>query len=102
MTFCPAATLGAPQTICMGSPFPRSTVQTCMWSELGCGRHVWMWPTMSPWSPPLMDCISSTHPTSSPIDVSASATCCAVRLKSTYSFSQLYDIFIVEKWGSSC
>ena len=34
-TRMPAWTLGAPQTIWMGSSPPTSTMHTCRWSELG-------------------------------------------------------------------
>ncbi len=37
---CPAAALGAPQTICSGSPPPASTVQTRSRSAFGCRRDV--------------------------------------------------------------
>ena len=38
ITFSPALTLGAPQTICLTS-FPVSTLQMCKWSESGCIVH---------------------------------------------------------------
>ena len=101
ITFWPAATLGAPHTICDGSPLPMFTVHTCMWSLSGCGSHVSTSPTTSPASPPFIACISSTEPTSRPIEVSASAVSCGVRLKSTYSLSHLYDMFIVPGFNIS-
>ena len=53
MTFSPAATLGAPQTICKGSSSPTSTWQTCRWSESGWGSHVNTCPTTTFFKPSL-------------------------------------------------
>jgi hypothetical protein len=39
-TFCPALTLAAPQTICMGVPVPISTVVNFSLSASGCGIQV--------------------------------------------------------------
>ena len=94
ITFCPAATLAAPHTICCGSPLPRSTVVMCKWSEFGCSSQVSTLPTNSPFSPPRIVSTSSTLPTSNPVDVSAVANSSGVRSKSTYSFSHLYEMFI--------
>ena len=94
ITFCPAAILAAPHTICCGSPLPRSTVVTCRWSELGCSSQVSTLPTKSPFSPPRIVSTSSTLPTSNPVEVSAAAKSCGSRSKSTYSFSHLYEMFI--------
>ena len=38
-TFCPCATLGAPQTMPSGSPSPTSTRQALSLSALGCGAR---------------------------------------------------------------
>src|SRR5690606_25933224 len=61
----PAATLGAPQTICNGSPAPTSTVVTFRRSALGCCSHVFTSPTTNPSSPPGMRCTTSSASTSS-------------------------------------
>ena len=44
-TFCPAATLGAPQTMSSSSPCPASTLQMCRWSDSGWSTHSTTWPT---------------------------------------------------------
>ena len=100
ITFWPAATLGAPQTIWEGVSWPRSTVVTCKWSELGCGSQVSTLPTKRPLSPPLMLCTSSNAPTSRPEEVRAAQVSSGERLKSTYSFSHFREIFILSLFDS--
>ncbi len=51
-TICPAATLGAPQTICIGFPSPKSTVVILNLSALGCFSQVSTLPTTTPFKPP--------------------------------------------------
>ena len=69
ITFCPAATLGAPHTMGSGSPSPTFTVVICRWSLLGCASQVSTSPTTSPFSPPRMGSIAFTAETSKPIAV---------------------------------
>ncbi len=74
-TRCPAATLGAPQTIWTGSPSPRSTEQTRSRSALGCGRTSRTAPTTTPSSDgPLVAIPSTSKPDIVRISASASAS----------------------------
>ena len=73
-TFCPAATLGAPQTTVRGSPLPASTLVMCRWSLSGWGSHSSTLATTTPASPPGISSLSSTESTSIPMSVMASAT----------------------------
>ncbi len=73
-TFCPAATFGAPQTICTGSSSPMFTVVTRSLSAFGCCSQVNTSPTTTPRKPPLMLSTSCTPSTSSPVSVSNSST----------------------------
>ena len=66
-TLMPAAMLGAPQTICTGSPAPVSTVTTCIWSLSGCGSQVSTWPTTTP-----SNCSPSFSTPSTPVPVRSS------------------------------
>ena len=54
-TFCPVATLVAPQTICRASPLPTSTVVIFNRSALGCCTQVSTWPINKPSKPPGTD-----------------------------------------------
>ena len=76
-TFCPAATLGAPQTTVRGSGVPSLTVVICRWSESGCSTQVRTSATTTPASPPGISSWVSTLSTSIPMEVIASATSCA-------------------------
>ena len=89
MTFCPWATLGAPQTIFNGVSPPTFTVVTCRWSESGCGSQVSTSPTTRPFSPPLMVSYSSKPSTSKPQSVKYLPASSALRSHFTYCFSQL-------------
>ena len=78
-TFCPAATLGAPQTTVRSSSPPASTFVMWRWSESGCASHSTTLATTTPASPPGISSCSSRLSTSIPIEVIASATCAGVR-----------------------
>ena len=91
-TCSPAATLGAPHTICngAGSPFPStlrmptSTMVTCMWSESGCGsqdrmRPVTTWSRSAP--------TGSTASTSVPVRTSSATRSDTSSGRSTMVFS---------------
>ena len=54
-TFCPAATFGAPQTICKGLAAPTFTVVSFNLSALGCFTQVKTSPTTMPSKAPLTD-----------------------------------------------
>ena len=54
-TFCPTATLRAPQTICNGLSSPISTVVIFNLSAFGCLTHVKTFPITTPSKPPLTD-----------------------------------------------
>ena len=95
-TVCPAATFGAPHTICTGfCGSPRSTVVMCRWSLSGWISQVSTLPITMPARPPRMLSTRSTEPVSRPMEVRASARASAPRSVSRYSRSHLYDIFIV-------
>ena len=78
-TFCPAATLGAPQTICTASSAPMSTVVIRSLSALGCWTQVSTSPTTTPLSPPGMVSTSSKPSTSRPVSVNNSETSSGLR-----------------------
>ena len=78
-TFCPAATLGAPQTTVSGSGLPSSTLVIWRWSLSGWGSHSSTFATTTPARPPGISSLSSTPSTSMPIEVIASATWAGVR-----------------------
>ena len=60
-TFCPAATLGAPQTMLQQSrPCPRRLRVTRSLSAFGCGATLFTWPTTMPENSPATGVISST------------------------------------------
>ena len=73
-TFCPAATFGAPQTICTGSPSPRFTFVIDKRSASGCFAHSITCPTTTPFNPPGIFSTLSTPSTSSPVLVRVAAT----------------------------
>ena len=73
ITFCPLATLEAPQTIDKTSSAPISTVVQFKWSEFGCGSHVMTSPTTKPSKPPFICSKVSIPSTSSPVSVRYSA-----------------------------
>ena len=79
-TFCPAATLGAPQTICKGSSWPILTVVTLKRSALGCCSQVNTSPTTTPAKLPGMDSNKLLPSTSRPRSVNKSS--CSSRGKS--------------------
>ena len=54
-TFCPAATLGAPQTILSNSAAPTSTFVTLNLSASGCFSFDFTSPITTPSKPPLSD-----------------------------------------------
>ena len=54
-TFCPAATFGAPQTICIGVSAPIFTVVTFSRSAFGCCSQVKTSPTTIPFRLPFID-----------------------------------------------
>ena len=94
ITFCPAATLGAPQTICKISPVPTSTVVRLSLSASGCLMHVFTSPITSPCNPPLTDSNDSIPSTSNPEPVSKTEVSSGEKFTGSNSFNQLYDIFI--------
>ncbi len=93
-TFCPTATLGAPQTICVGFPSPKSTVVRLSLSAFGCFIQVKTSPTTSPLNPPLMLSNASIPSTSNPKSVNNSPVFTASQSVLINCFSQLYEIFI--------
>ena len=72
-TFCPASTLGAPQTICKGASRPIFTVVNFNLSALGCFTQVKTSPTTIPLNPPLTDSKGEIPSTSRPKSVNNSA-----------------------------
>ena len=88
--FCPAATLGAPQTT-SNSSVPVLTRQRRRRSAWGWGLTSTTRPTKHPLQPP----VSITSPTSIPAMVSRWANSCAGITTSTYCRSQLRGTFIV-------
>ena len=68
-TSCPAATLGAPQTIFRIVPFPTSTVVLLSLSAFGCFSQVKTFPTTIPSKLPLMVSNLSIPSTSKPMSV---------------------------------
>ena len=93
-TFWPAATLGAPQTICTGSPVPKSTVVIFNRSAFGCWTHVNTSPTKMPSKLPLIDSFVSIPSTSKPRSVNNSLVLFSSQSTCKNCFNQLYDIFI--------
>ena len=93
-TFCPDATLGAPQIICTGISNPKSTVVIFKRSALGCCTHVKTSPITIPSRLPFIDSIVSTPSTSNPRSVSNSLVLLVSQLTCKNCFNQLYDIFI--------
>ena len=100
-TFCPAATFGAPHTIGVSRPSPKSTVVICKWSESGWASQVFTSPITKPFSPPFMDSICSYPATSSPILVSIWQISSTSKSIFRYSFSQFKEIFIFQ-WINGC
>ena len=94
-TFCPTATLGAPQTTGSKMPFPISTVVTLNLSAFGCCSQVFTSPTTMPCKPPFTDSHFSRPSTSNPQSVSNSESLSIGISISKYCFSQLYEIFII-------
>ena len=87
----PARQFGAPQTIWRSS-LPSKTVQTCRWSELGCGSQV----LTSAAQMPVKSTPTSSMPSiSMPANVMRSASSWTERSEmSMYSASQLTGSFI--------
>ena len=95
-TFCPAATFGAPQTICTGAfPSPKSTVVILSLSASGCFSQVSTCPTTTPCNPPFKLSYLSTPSTSKPKSVSKSAVSSAAKSILINCFNQLYEIRIL-------
>src|SRR5690606_6857483 len=94
ITFCPLATLGAPQTTCNGSPLPLSTVVIRNLSAFGCCSQLNTSAIIKPSSPPGTSSTSSKPSTSSPMFVNISDSSSGVLSIFKKSLSQLYDILI--------
>ncbi|KAF5051669.1 hypothetical protein DSECCO2_416590 [anaerobic digester metagenome] len=94
-TFCPAATFGAPHTICNCS-VPTSTFVSERCSVPSTWAHSSTWPTTIPFNPPLICSCSSRPSTSSPLSVRIFEMVSAGRSVFRYCFSQLYEIFILK------
>ena len=95
ITFLPAATFGAPHTTCSSSGAPVFTFVTCRWSESGCSTHSTTSATTTPAKPPGISSTCSQASTSRPIAVRICSNSSGERLKSTYSFNQLYETVIL-------
>ena len=93
-TRMPSRTLGAPQTIWMGSASPTSTMQMCRWSELGWSTQDTTLPTTT-----LSNCapVLSTPSTAVPVMTILLAYASADTSMSTYSFSHFMGTFIAIK-----
>ena len=100
ITFCPAATFGAPQTICKGSACPMLTVVTLKRSALGCCSQVSTSPITNPFKPPGKLCHSSMCSTSKPLTDKRSAISFASTFVGRISRNQLIEIFIATKIGN--
>ncbi len=94
ITFCPAATFGAPQTIGKISPEPVFTVVTFSLSASGCFSQVITSPATNPSNPPFTLSNAYTPSTSKPISVSNSAAFSALIFTGKISCNQFQDIFM--------
>src|SRR6185312_13477307 len=98
-TLMPTRALGAPQTICSGSPCPTSTLHTCSRSASGCFSAATISATTTPARSSPSGVSSST---SSPAMVSAWASWARSALISTSSRSQFSENFmLVYSWMRS-
>ena len=95
ITFCPALTLAAPQTIVEGISAPILTVVrlSCFSFTINVSQ-VSTSPTTKPFKPPFIDSISSMPSTSKPVAVNNLPISSADSLISIRLFNQLYEIFI--------
>src|SRR5690606_41347923 len=92
------ATLGAPQTLCIISPFPTSTLVTFSRSALVCCAHSKTSPTTTPSNPPFTEEKSSIPSTSRPRSVNSSPVFSASQGRLINCFNQLYEIVISVKF----
>ena len=97
-TIWPAATLGAPQTICSGSPAPTSTLQTVSRSASGCGSASSTRPTTNPSASPTPT--RSIRATSVPVRSNRSAISAVERSGEQYSRSHATGTLIRTAPGS--
>ena len=94
-TFCPAATLGAPQTICTISSAPKSTLVTLRRSAFWCCSQESTCPTTIPFKPPGTEEKGVMPSISRPKSVRSSPVCLASQSVLMNCLSQLYEIFIM-------
>ena len=87
-TFCPAATLGAPQTICNSST-PIFTFVSFNLSASGCFMHSVTSPIINPCKPPLISSNFSRLSTSKPTEVRILLNFSGSGMFGMYSLSQL-------------
>ena len=92
-TFCPLATLGAPQTIGTMLSFPRLTSVIFNRSAFGCCSQEITSPTRTPLKPPLILSKAFDPSTSSPKSVNSSEILSMERSVLINCCNQLYDIF---------
>ncbi len=90
--FPPTATFGAPHTTVISAGPPKFTLHSVSLSAFGCFSMASTSATTTPGTPPPRRSMPST---STPENVSLSANPSTVSSKSTYSFSQLNGIFMV-------
>ena len=94
-TFCPAATLVAPQTICTISSAPKSTLVTLRRSAFWCCSQESTCPTTIPFKPPGTEEKGVIPSISRPKSVRSSPVCLASQSVLMNCLSQLYEIFIM-------